>query len=67
MLFIAVLTWVCYVGIEASARTQYYLLGAEIVTLALFAVVALGRVWFGDVEGSVTPASPGSTPSRSET
>jgi nucleotide-binding universal stress UspA family protein len=27
------------------------------VTLALFAVVALGRVWFGDVEGSVQPAA----------
>jgi hypothetical protein len=27
--FIAVLTWVCYVGIEASARTQYFLLGAD--------------------------------------
>ena len=47
--FIAVLTWVCYVGIEASARTQYFLLGAEIITLVIFSVVALGRVWFGDV------------------
>jgi amino acid transporter len=55
-LFIAVLTWVCYVGIEASARTQYFLLGAEIVTLVIFAAVALGRVWFGDVEGSVAPS-----------
>jgi len=55
VVFIAVLTWVCYVGIEASARTQYYLLGAEIVTLVIFAAVALGRVWFGNVEGSVTP------------
>jgi amino acid transporter len=54
--FIAVLTWVCYVGIEASARTQYFLLGAEIVTLVIFAAVALGRVWFGDVPGSVTPS-----------
>jgi amino acid transporter len=47
--FIAVLTWVCYVGIEASARTQYFLLRAEIVTLVIFSMVALGRVWFGDV------------------
>ena len=44
------------VGIEASARTQYFLLGAEIVTLVIFSVVALGRVWFGDVQGSVTPS-----------
>jgi amino acid transporter len=28
--FIAVMTWICYVGIEASARTQYFLLGAEL-------------------------------------
>jgi amino acid transporter len=54
--FIAVMTWICYVGIEASARTQYFLLGAEIVTLIIFSVVALGRVWFGDVPGSVTPS-----------
>ena len=55
-IFIAVMTWICYVGIEASARTQYYLLGAEIVTLIIFSVVALGRVWFGDVPGSITPS-----------
>jgi amino acid transporter len=54
--FIAVLTWVCYVGIEASARTQYFLLGAEIITLVIFSVVALGRVFFGDVPGSITPS-----------
>jgi amino acid transporter len=54
--FIAVLTWVCYVGIEASARTRYFLLGAEIVTLIIFSVVALGRVWFGDIPGSITPS-----------
>jgi amino acid transporter len=48
VLFIAAMTWICYVGIEASARTQYFLLGAEIVTLVLFAVVALVRVYFGD-------------------
>jgi nucleotide-binding universal stress UspA family protein len=54
--FIAVMTWICHVGIEASARTQYFLLGAEIVTLVIFAAVALGRVWFGDVEGSVAPS-----------
>jgi amino acid transporter len=55
VLFIAAMTWICYVGIEASARTQYFLLGAEIVTLVLFAVVALVRVYFGDPEGAITP------------
>jgi hypothetical protein len=39
-----------------SARTQYFLLGAEIITLIVFSAVALGRVVFGDVEGSVTPS-----------
>jgi amino acid transporter len=55
-LFIAILTYVCYVGIEASARSQYFLLGAEIVTLVIFAAVALFKVYFGDVEGAVTPS-----------
>ena len=47
-LWIIVMTWICYVGIELSARTQFFLLGAEIVTLALFAVVALVKVYSGD-------------------
>ena len=47
-LWIIVMTWICYVGIELSAKTQYFLLGAEIVTLALFAVVALVKVYSGD-------------------
>jgi len=56
VLFIAAMTWICYVGIEVSAKTQYVLLGMEFVALVLFAVVALGRVLFGDVQGSVDPA-----------
>ena len=35
------MTLICYVGIEVSAKTQWYLFGAELVTLLLFAVVAL--------------------------
>jgi amino acid transporter len=54
--FIAAMTWICYVGIEVSAKTQYGLLLMELLTLALFTVVALARVLFGDVEGSVTPS-----------
>jgi amino acid transporter len=42
------MTWICYVGIELSARTQFFLLGAEIITHALFAVVALVKVYGGD-------------------
>ncbi|MGH2974782.1 MAG: APC family permease [Solirubrobacterales bacterium] len=43
--WIGVMTWICYRGIELSARTQYFLLAAEIFTLALFAVVALFKVY----------------------
>ena len=46
VLWIAVMTWICYVGIEASAKTQWFLLGAEVVILGIFAVVALGKVYF---------------------
>jgi amino acid transporter len=46
--WIAVMTWICYRGIELSARTQYFLLSAEILVLGLFAVVALGHVYIGD-------------------
>ncbi len=38
VLFIAIMTWICVIGIEVSARTQYFLLGAEIVALLLVAV-----------------------------
>jgi amino acid transporter len=50
------MTWITWVGIEVSARTQLFLLGAEILALAIFAAVALGRVYLGDVPGSVQPS-----------
>ncbi len=56
ILWIAVLTAICYVGIEASARTQVVLLSAELATLALFSVVALVRIYTSTVEGSVLPS-----------
>src|SRR3954451_641065 len=43
--WIVVMTWICYVGIELSARTQYFLLGMEIFTLGLFSIVALAAVY----------------------
>jgi len=43
--WIVVMTWICYVGIEVSAKTQWFLLAAELVTLVLFSVVALVRVY----------------------
>ena len=39
------MTFICYRGIELSARIQTVLLGFEITTLALFAVVALIKVY----------------------
>jgi amino acid transporter len=48
VVWIAVMTAICVIGIELSARTQVGLLGAEILTLALFAVVALVKVAAGD-------------------
>src|SRR5262245_17959030 len=46
--WIAIMTAICYIGIELSARTQYILLGAEIVILSIFAAVALAHVYIGD-------------------
>lgn len=43
--WIVIMTAICWLGIELSARTQKLLLGAEIVILALFAVVALAKVY----------------------
>src|SRR3954452_10532545 len=48
VVWIAVMTTICVIGIELSARTQVGLLGAEIVTLVVFAVVALVAVATGD-------------------
>ena len=50
------MTAICVYGIELSARTQVGLLGAEIVTLALFAIVALVKVYTGNaLPGAVHP------------
>ncbi|MEY4396952.1 MAG: hypothetical protein RLZZ40_708 [Actinomycetota bacterium] len=48
LIWIAVMTWICWRGIEISAKLQYALLGVEIVVLIVFAVVALFRVYTGD-------------------
>jgi len=50
------MTAICVYGIELSARTQVGLLGAEIITLALFAGVALYKVYSGDaLDSSIKP------------
>jgi amino acid transporter len=46
--WIVIMTAIVVIGIELSARTQVGLLAAEIFTLALFAVVALFKVYSGD-------------------
>ncbi len=51
VLWIAIMTWICYRGIELSARIQQVLLSAEVLILGLFAVVALAKVY-----GSHPPA-----------
>jgi len=53
--FIVALTWIVYIGIEVSARTQVLLLGMELAALALFAVVALARVAGGAFADGMTP------------
>ena len=43
--FIILLTWICWRGIELSARTQQILLGFEMTTLVIFAIVALLKAY----------------------
>jgi len=57
VLFIAAMTWICVIGIELNAKTQIGLLAAELITLAIFAIVALVRVYAGDAPStSVKPS-----------
>jgi amino acid transporter len=50
------MTYICYRGIEVSARIQYVLLSVEVLVLIMFAVVALTKVWTGNAESySLTP------------
>ncbi|MBA2554596.1 MAG: APC family permease [Geodermatophilaceae bacterium] len=57
VLWIAVMTYICYRGIEVSARMQYGLLGIELIVLAAFAIYALVKVYAGTApEGSLTPS-----------
>jgi amino acid transporter len=55
VVWIAIMTWVCYRGIELSAKTQRYLLTAEVVILAAFATVALIKVYGQSPVGSIKP------------
>ena len=56
LIWIFLMTWICYRGIEISAKLQYWLLSIELVILVAFAGVALFRVYSGNgVEGSTLP------------
>ena len=45
--FIALLTWICYRGIEVSARLQQALLAIEVITLGVLAVTAFAKAAAG--------------------
>ncbi len=56
-IWIVLLTWVCYRGIEVSAKFQFVMLTIEVVVLVLFSVIALFRVFAGTAgPDSVTPS-----------
>jgi amino acid transporter len=57
VVWIAIMTAICVIGIELSARTQVGLLSAEIITLVIFSVVALVAVATGNAgENAVDPS-----------
>ena len=54
VVWIALMTWICYRGIELSARLQQILLGYEVLVLMIFAGVALGTVYLHHPAQSIT-------------
>jgi amino acid transporter len=56
VIWILVMTWIVARSVELSAKTQNFLLGAELLTLTAFAVTALVKVYANHPAGSVTPA-----------
>jgi amino acid transporter len=56
IIWIIIMTYICYRGIEVSVRLQYALLGVEIVTLVAFALFALVKVYSGDAPGGIKPS-----------
>jgi len=56
VIWIIVMTWICYKGIEISARLQYLLFGVELVVLVIFSAVALIKTYAGNPPpGSIHP------------
>ncbi|HXY93435.1 MAG TPA: amino acid permease, partial [Acidimicrobiia bacterium] len=56
LIFIFLMTLICVIGIELNARMQFFLLAAEFAVLVVFSVVALVKVYSGDIPGSVDPS-----------
>ena len=57
IVWIIIMTYICYRGIEISARIQYALLSIEVVILVVFSVVALTKVYTGNSPpGSLHPS-----------
>lgn len=55
LIWIVLMTIICYIGIELNALTQRILLAFEFIVLVVFAVVALIKVYTGHPVGSVHP------------
>lgn len=56
VVYIVVLTLICVLGTELSARIQSVMIVAQVLALLLFAAVALGKVYSGDASpDSVEP------------
>ena len=45
VIWIVIMTYICYRGIEISARIQYALLSAEVIVLVIFSAYALIKVY----------------------
>ncbi len=54
--FLIIMCVITAIGIEISARLQWFLLGFEYLMLVIFSVVALTKVYTGHPAGSVHPA-----------
>jgi amino acid transporter len=58
VLWILLMTWICWRGIELSAAIQRALLTFEVLMLGVFAVVALTKVYGGSApHGSIKPTA----------
>ena len=57
VIWIVLMTWICYVGIEISANFQKVLLGIELTMLLVLSIVARGKVGNGTAPvGHLTPS-----------